>query len=68
MMKSSVWRIFSGEEYALNQSNEKGQEIYDLAEKIFPYCRSITGQGVRDTLRDLTEYIGRNGGAVGGFG
>ncbi len=45
----------------MNQSNEKGQEIYNLAEKIFPYCRSITGQGVRDTLRDLTEYIGRDG-------
>lgn len=41
----------------------KGQEIYDLAKKIFPYCRSITGQGVRDTLRDLKEYIEQDGNA-----
>jgi len=40
----------------------KGQEIYDFANKIFPYFRSITGQGVRDTLRDLAEYIGRENG------
>jgi len=36
---------------------EEGKKIYRLAEKIFPYCRSITGQGVRETLRDLKEYI-----------
>jgi aminopeptidase-like protein len=41
----------------------KGQEMYNLAEKIFPYCRSITGQGVRDTLRDLKEYIEQDGNA-----
>lgn len=41
---------------------DKGQDMYRLAEKIFPYCRSITGQGVRDTLRDLKEYIGKDGG------
>ena len=40
----------------------RGQAMYDLAAKIFPYCRSITGQGVRDTLRDLKEYIGADGG------
>lgn len=32
-----------------------GQEIYDLCKKMFPYCRSITGNGVRQTLRDLQE-------------
>ena len=40
----------------------RGQAMYDLAAKIFPYCRSITGQGVRDTLRDLKEYIGADNG------
>lgn len=43
----------------VQQSN--GQEMYNLAKKIFPYCRSITGQGVRDTLRDLKEYIEQDG-------
>lgn len=40
----------------------RGQAVYDLANKIFPYCRSITGQGVRDTLADLKEYIGADNG------
>lgn len=34
-----------------------GQKIYDLANKIFPYCRSITGDGVRQTIGDLKEFI-----------
>ena len=38
-----------------------GQEIYELAGKIFPICRSITGKGVRDTLKILQEYIGKDG-------
>lgn len=45
------------------EQQSKGQEMYDLANKIFPYCRSITGQGVRDTLRDLKEYIEQDGNA-----
>lgn len=40
----------------------KGQEMYDFVGQIFPYCRSITGEGVRKILVDLKEYIGRNGG------
>jgi len=32
-----------------------GQDMYRLCEKLFPYCRSITGDGVRRTLRDLQE-------------
>lgn len=39
----------------------RGQEMYDLAEKIFPLCRSITGKGVRDTLAILQEYIEQDG-------
>lgn len=35
-----------------------GQEMYDIADRIFPICRSITGQGVRDTLAILQEYDG----------
>lgn len=41
---------------------EAGRRMYELARKIFPYCRSITGRGVRETLKDLTEYIGKDGG------
>lgn len=34
-----------------------GQMIYDIAKRIFPICRSITGEGVRQTLAILKEYV-----------
>lgn len=34
-----------------------GERMYEFTGKIFPYTRSLTGQGVRDTLRDIEEYI-----------
>jgi aminopeptidase-like protein len=30
-----------------------GQELYDCVTELYPICRSITGDGVRDTLRRL---------------
>ena len=36
---------------------DTGKEIYQLAEKLFPICRSITGEGVRQTLAILAEFI-----------
>ena len=32
-----------------------GQEIYDLANRLFPINRSLTGNGVRETLNILKE-------------
>lgn len=34
-----------------------GERMYKFTGKIFPYTRSLTGQGVRDTLKDIEEYI-----------
>lgn len=34
-----------------------GQTIHDLASRLFPICRSITGKGVRDTIDILKDYI-----------
>lgn len=34
-----------------------GQQMYDLCVKMFPYCRSITGDGVRQTIRDLQTIL-----------
>lgn len=34
-----------------------GQEMYQLCEKMFPICRSITGEGVRYTLAILREVV-----------
>ena len=34
-----------------------GQEMYDLCGTLFPFCRSITGNGVRQTLTVLKEQV-----------
>jgi aminopeptidase-like protein len=34
-----------------------GDDMYRFAAKIFPICRSITGNGVRETLREISAYI-----------
>jgi aminopeptidase-like protein len=34
-----------------------GEEIYALAAEIYPICRSITGEGVRQTLGHLARHI-----------
>src|SRR5262249_55053934 len=34
-----------------------GEEIFALASKIFPICRSITGNGVRQTLREIGSHV-----------
>jgi aminopeptidase-like protein len=36
---------------------EIGQEMYELIARLYPICRSITGDGVRETLRILQEHI-----------
>ncbi|MFT5166250.1 MAG: aminopeptidase-like protein [Saprospiraceae bacterium] len=38
--------------------NATGQDIFALCERLYPICRSITGDGVRQTLAILQEYIG----------
>nr|WP_040587907.1 DUF4910 domain-containing protein [Mesorhizobium alhagi] len=35
-----------------------GDDIYALAERLFPICRSITGNGVRQTLDILSGHVG----------
>lgn len=45
----------------MQYTEEKGQEIYNLAKEMFPICRSLTGEGVRQTLGIIDNYIGRDG-------
>lgn len=40
-----------------NQDEQLGKGMYELAERLFPICRSITGNGVRRTLSILREYL-----------
>lgn len=41
----------------MSNVNEAGNRMYDFIGKIFRYNRSLTGDGVRQTLRDIDEYI-----------
>ncbi len=34
-----------------------GREIHDFARQAYPICRSITGDGVRETLKILQRYV-----------
>ena len=34
-----------------------GHQLYALCERLFPICRSITGDGVRETLGILREIV-----------
>src|SRR5918992_1598123 len=34
-----------------------GREMHDLIADLYPLCRSITGQGVRETLRILQKRV-----------
>ncbi|MCX6984291.1 MAG: DUF2172 domain-containing protein, partial [Lentisphaerae bacterium] len=36
---------------------EHGTEIHDLVSSLFPICRSITGDGVRESLKIISKYI-----------
>ena len=41
----------------MESSDPCGVEIHDLIRDLFPICRSITGEGVRQTLRRLQQFI-----------
>ena len=41
----------------LNISSDIGKKLYSLMCDLFPICRSITGNGVRETLEIIKEYI-----------
>lgn len=39
------------------QNNNVGDAMYALMKRLFPICRSITGNGVRETLAIIGEHI-----------
>lgn len=41
-------------------NNQQGRAMRELANSIFPFCRSITGEGVRKTLKAIADYIGQD--------
>ena len=38
-------------------THDVGEEIFAFAARIFPICRSITGDGVRQTLREIGSHL-----------
>ena len=34
-----------------------GTDVLDLVHELYPICRSITGDGVRETLKVLSKYV-----------
>jgi aminopeptidase-like protein len=38
-------------------TQDVGEEIFALAARLFPVCRSITGNGVRETLREIRSHL-----------
>jgi aminopeptidase-like protein len=44
-------------EKSLERFESIGEEIYSWAEDLFPICRSISGEGVRETLRYFQKII-----------
>ena len=42
---------------AQENRTEVGAELYQFAHELFPICRSITGDGLRETLRYLQRDV-----------
>ena len=40
-----------------NVTNVIGDQLHGLMERLFPICRSITGEGVRETLRIIRDHV-----------
>jgi aminopeptidase-like protein len=40
-----------------NKDENVGREMHELITKLFPICRSITGNGVRETLKKIQTHI-----------
>jgi aminopeptidase-like protein len=39
------------------RNEDKSDALYELVRELYPLCRSITGSGVRETLRVLRRYL-----------
>jgi len=39
------------------QNKSAGVQMYNLAKDLFPICRSITGNGVRQTLKTINQHL-----------
>ena len=49
--------VQTGQEIQEDGTMQAGQEMYEFAGKLFPIGRSLTGEGVRETLRLIKEQV-----------
>jgi aminopeptidase-like protein len=54
---ASQWRSGDGKPLNSLVTDNIGDELFCFASRIFPFCRSITGDGVRKTLREVKQHI-----------
>jgi len=40
-----------------SRGQSQGEKIFDLASRLYPICRSLTGDGVRETLAILSDHL-----------
>ncbi len=38
-------------------ADRSGQAMHEFIADLYPICRSITGEGVRETLRHIQKYV-----------
>jgi aminopeptidase-like protein len=38
-------------------TRDAGEEIFAFATRLFPVCRSLTGDGMRETLREIASHL-----------
>lgn len=55
-MKTDTSMEISGLKKTIDM-NTVSQEMYELMNRLYPICRSITGNGFRETLKIIQEYI-----------
>jgi aminopeptidase-like protein len=53
----SLSREIASSDVCAPLSGDQGQAMMALVEELFPICRSITGDGVRQTLATLQRYV-----------
>ncbi|MGA7108796.1 MAG: DUF4910 domain-containing protein, partial [Terracidiphilus sp.] len=49
--------IALGREPGLEDLAEKGRELHQFAAEVYPICRSITGNGIRETLKRIQKIV-----------
>jgi aminopeptidase-like protein len=47
----------SADSIKCSQDDQVGGDLYRLIERLYPICRSITGDGVRESLKIIREFI-----------